>query len=239
MPNLMRIADQLVRDVNRLSFGPPVAYVYNPLAYARKPFRRYLQLYGQGRKEVLFVGMNPGPWGMAQTGIPFGDVVAVREFLGIDEPIDKPPREHPKRPVDGLQCHRREVSGKRFWGWVRDRWKAPERFFAKHFVFNYCPLAFLEETGRNRTPDKLPLAERQPLAAACDKALVAVIKQMKPGFVIGIGRFAEDRIRACVDGSGVEVGRILHPSPASPLANGNWAAVATRQLRALGIDVPR
>ena len=35
-------------------------------------------------KRVVFLGMNPGPFGMAQVGVPFGEVAAVRDWLRID-----------------------------------------------------------------------------------------------------------------------------------------------------------
>jgi single-strand selective monofunctional uracil DNA glycosylase len=56
--------------------------------------------------------------------------------------------------------------------------------------------------------------------------------------VIGIGAFAEGRIRVACSGLEVTVGRVLHPSPASPRANRGWADEATAELRALGVDVP-
>jgi single-strand selective monofunctional uracil DNA glycosylase len=186
---------------------------------------------------VLLVGMNPGPWGMAQTGVPFGEVEAVRDWLGIEAPVGRPPVEHPKRPVLGFATRRSEGSGRRLWGWVRERWGEPDAFFARFFVHNYCPLAFLEESGRNRTPDKLPAAESGPLYAACDRALRRTVERLEPRRVIGIGAFAEARARAALDGLGVEIGRILHPSPASPVANRGWAERAERELEALGVSL--
>ena len=145
--------------------------------------------YGGGRKEVLLLGMNPGPFGMAQTGVPFGDVTMVRDWLGIVAPVTKPPDEHPKRPVLGFECRRTEVSGTRLWGWARDRFITPERFFERFFVANYCPLAFMESSGANRTPDKLPRAEQQALFSACDEALRDVVRALRPRIVIGVGGF--------------------------------------------------
>ncbi|MFW6197806.1 MAG: single-stranded DNA-binding protein, partial [Myxococcota bacterium] len=168
--SLVRISRDLARDVDALRFGEPVEYVYNPLDYARRPHEQYLRAYGGGPKEVLLLGMNPGPFGMAQTGVPFGDVHMVRDWMGVDGRVDRPPKEHPKRPIAGFDCHRPEVSGTRLWGWARDRFGTPERFFARFFVANYCPLVFLEASGRNRTPDKLPVGEREALVRVCDRA---------------------------------------------------------------------
>jgi single-strand selective monofunctional uracil DNA glycosylase len=232
---LVAVARTLRDEVSSLAFSPPVTHCYNPLGYAWDPHRRYLETYARPGVPTVLVGMNPGPFGMAQTGVPFGDATLVRSWLGIDEPVGKPPSEHPKRPVAGFACPRREVSGQRLWGWARDRFGSPERFFAHFMVLNYCPLCFLEESGRNRTPDRLPVAERGPLFAACDRALSASVEALAPRRVVGIGRFAEDRARAALDGLGVEVGRILHPSPASPQANRGWAEQAEAAFEELGV----
>ena len=237
-PTLVDIARKLGDDVDRLRFAPPVTHVYNPLDYAWEAHAQYLGLYGQAPKDVLFLGMNPGPWGMAQTGVPFGEVGAVRDWLGIDAEIRRPEHENPKRQIMGLACTRSEVSGARLWGWAREVFGTPARFFSRFFVANYCPLAFLEEGGRNRTPDKLPAYERGPLLEICDSSLRHSVECLGPRIVVGVGAFAESRARAALDGMDVIVGRILHPSPASPAANRGWAEQATRELRELGIDLP-
>lgn len=236
--SLVPVSRRLSRDVGRLSFAAPVACVYAPLEYARAPAETYLERFARSGVRALLVGMNPGPFGMCQTGVPFGEVASVRDWLGIEGPVGRPAREHPKRPVAGFACRRSEGSGKRLWGWARGRFGAPERFFETFFVWNWCPLAFLEDSGRNRTPDKLPAAEREPLARACDRALAAAVAWLAPEVVVGVGRFAEERARAAL-GDGARIGRILHPSPASPAANRGWAAQAERDLAALGIDVAR
>lgn len=233
---LVRHARALSRRLAGCTFGPPVACVYRPLDYAWAPHRAYLERYGRGPRRVLFLGMNPGPWGMAQTGVPFGDPAMVRDWLRLDGTVGHPPREHPARPVLGLAGTRREVSGTRLWGWARDRWGTPERFFQKFFVANWCPLAFLESGGRNLTPDKLPAAERAALAAPCDRALRATVAVLQPRIVVGVGAFAAERARLALADTGVAVGTVLHPSPASPRANRGWAEQAERDLRALGIE---
>ncbi|MBN2357913.1 MAG: single-stranded DNA-binding protein [Deltaproteobacteria bacterium] len=236
------IADQLVaaaRDLSltmtELRFGPPVSFVYNPLDYAWAPHEQYLRRYGNSRKRVVFLGMNPGPFGMAQNGVPFGDGGMARGWLAIDAPIGRPGREHPKRPIAGFDLARGEVSGQRLWGAVADHFGAPARFFEKHFVANYCPLCFLEQSGRNRTPDRLASDERAALYAVCDRHLRRVVDALRPEWVIGIGRFAEQRARAALDGVEVEIAGVLHPSPASPAANRGWADTVRRQLAALGL----
>jgi single-strand selective monofunctional uracil DNA glycosylase len=235
MDALVTISRELSAQVDVLRF-PSVPYLYNPLVYARVPHEAYLERWGAKRpREVLMVGMNPGPFGMAQTGVPFGDVTMVREFLGIEGPVGKPEREHPRRPIAGFACHRSEVSGTRFWGWARDRFGTAERFFERIYVANWCPLVFMEASGRNRPPDKLPAAERAPLFRVCNDALAHVAETLRPSLVVGIGGFAEQRAREAL-GDGVRIGRILHPSPASPATNVDWPGQVDAQLRALGFE---
>jgi len=207
-----------------------VTHVYNPLHYAALLTEQYLERYGFAHEETLLLGMNPGPFGMAQTGVPFGDVSIVRDWLQIEGKVKKPRPEHPKRLVEGLDCSRSEVSGTRLWGWAKERFKTPDKFFKKYFVWNYCPLCFMEESGKNRTPDKLPKEERERLFAFCDQALVAVIEELRPKVVVGIGKFAEERaLSVCPATTEVRYG--LHPSPASPAANRNWQETFEQQLR--------
>ena len=181
------------------------------------------------------VGMNPGPFGMAQTGVPFGDVAMVRDFVGVTGHVGKPEHEHSARPIAGFACSRSEVSGTRFWGWARDRFGTPDRFFGRVFVANWCPLVFMAASGRNVTPDKLPADERAELFAVCDEALAQTVAALRPRLVVGIGRFAEKRARLAL-GSGIEIGCITHPSPASPAANRDWAGTIDAQLRELGFE---
>jgi len=236
---LIRISRRLSRDVDALSFDAPITQVYNPLDYARAPHEAYLKRYGAGPKQALFMGMNPGPFGMAQTGVPFGDVAMVRDWLGIGGPVSNPGNEHPKRPIRGFDCERSEVSGTRFWGWAKARFETPERFFERFFVWNYCPLSFMEKSGRNFTPDKLPVKRRVALFEVCDAALRSVVTALSPEYVIGVGKFAEDRAIAALGGIDLKIGRILHPSPASPKANRDWPGKVEEELAAIGVELPR
>jgi single-strand selective monofunctional uracil DNA glycosylase len=230
--------DDLVAALRPLRFSPPVTHVYDPLEYARAPWDRYVERWGKPPREVLLLGMNPGPFGMAQTGVPFGDVAMARDWLGIEAPVGKPAVENPKRPIQGFACTRSEVSGSRLWGFFRDTFGTPERFFARFFVANYCPLVFMEESGRNVTPDKLPAAERAPLFAACDEALRRIVDELQPRLVIGVGGFAEKRAREVLAGRDLRIACILHPSPANPAANRGWGEVVRRQLADLGVELP-
>lgn len=235
---LLAAADALVTRLAPLRFAAPVSHIYNPLTYARAMHAAYIRRFAHVGIDALLLGMNPGPFGMAQTGVPFGEIAAVRDWMLLREPIGKPSPEHPKRPVDGLACAKSEVSGRRLWGLFRERHPAADAFFARHYVANYCPLVFMSESGANLTPDKLPADERAPLEAACDAHLVAIVRALKPRWLVGVGGFAQKRAELALAAAGitdVRVGTILHPSPASPAANRDWAGQATRQLTALGI----
>jgi len=236
MSELVKVSRALSRVISRLDFREPVTHVYNPLQYAKRPHELYLSRFGGGPKEVVMIGMNPGPFGMGQTGVPFGDVGFVRDWLGIEGAVDRPRNEHPKRPVLGFSCERSEVSGSRLWGWARARFGTPERFFSRFFVLNYCPLLFMESTGRNRTPDKLAVDEQAALLPACDRALRNAVEILSPTTVVGVGSWATKRARAALGEQGPRIGTVLHPSPASPKANRGWAAQAESDLRGLGID---
>ena len=235
---LSDIARRLSAEAGALTFSPPVTHVYNPLEYAWEAHAAYLRRYGSRPREVVLLGMNPGPWGMAQTGVPFGEIESARDWLGIVAPVGRPEPEHPKRPVHGFECSRSEVSGRRLWGWARSISGTPDAFFDRFFVANYCPLAFMEASGKNRTPDRLPTAEKRPLFEACDRALRETVVALGARTVVGIGRFAEDRAREALAGAGPAIGRITHPSPANPAANAGWQQLVEGEFRALGIELP-
>ena len=242
VPAHATISDQLItaaRDLSarvaRLAFAEPVTHIYNPLDYAWPAHEAYLQRYGHTRKRVIFLGMNPGPFGMTQTGVPFGEVAMVRDWMHIQTPIGQPAHAHPKRPIQGIDCPRSEVSGRRLWGLFAERYPSADAFFTDHFVVNYCPLVFCEFGGKNRTPDKLPPEEQARLFAVCDDHLRRVVEILKPEWLIGVGGFALARGEAVAESTPVRLGRVLHPSPASPAANRGWAPVVTKQLIDLGI----
>ena len=228
--SLIKAARKLSEAVNSLSFGSPTSCIYNPLDYARGIHQQYLQLAEQGKKKVVLLGMNPGPFGMAQTGVPFGEIPAVRDWMGLRGEVDKPSPEHPKRPVEGLACTKSEVSGRRLWGLFSEKFPDAKVFFKDHFVANYCPLVFMEESGRNRTPDKLPASEKKPLEEVCDQHLREIVEILEPDWVIGVGGFAKKRAEEVFNNRDIKIGTILHPSPASPAANRGWAEAATKQL---------
>jgi single-strand selective monofunctional uracil DNA glycosylase len=231
--SLVTLMEHLGSASKRLRFGPPVAYAYHPLDYAWPIAHAYYERYGATPKDVVFLGMNPGPFGMAQTGIPFGEVSAVRDYLGLEGNVKAPRLVHPKRPIEGLACARSEVSGQRLWGAIAARHPSPESFFERAIVLNYCPILFLEESGKNLTPDKLAKEERTRMEALCDASLREVLAFLRPKHVVGIGVYAAKR--AALAGA-KDVVTMPHPSPASPAANRGWVDAARRSLEDAGLS---
>lgn len=226
---MLRATRRLAREAGNLSWHTP-SHVYNPLLYAWTAHREYLQRYGGARGRVLLLGMNPGPWGMTQTGVPFGDVLMVREWFHIESPLGKSlPEQHPKYPILGMVCHRNEGSGSRLWRWAQQRIGTPDDFFARFFVWNYCPLLFIAK-NRNLTPEHLSRAEADALATICDRALHSVVRALEPSAIVGIGRYAERRATELL-GVDADVRYLPHPSPANPNANKRWPELAEEALK--------
>lgn len=157
------IADQVLKaqlELNRVLTNinfkiPPIEYIYNPLEYAFNPNENYVRKYCSSTKKFLFVGMNPGPFGMCQTGVPFGDPKWVKEWLKIDGVISQPEIQCPKRLISGFDSLKKEVSGDRLWSYFSELSGEPEIFFKHSFVCNYCPLAFMNTNGANVTPSDI------------------------------------------------------------------------------------
>ncbi len=210
-----------LRDaIETVDVGDKVAVTYNPLRYAWAPHEAFLRRFGATRKKALLVGMNPGPWGMAQNGIPFGTASVVKGWLGLDgHPVGQPDEVHPKRPVHGWACTRDEKSGERVWGFLRAMYGTPERALSELMIANHCPLLLYAESGANITPDKLRKAEREALFEVCDEGVRRIARALEPEVLIGVGAYAEERCAAIAEGTDWAVDRIPHPSPASPLAN--------------------
>lgn len=225
---LSTLVRQLAKDLDALDFHTP-SHVYNPMLYAWSGYQQFLQRYGEKKGRILLLGMNPGPWGMAQTGIPFGNITAVRDWFGIATQLTPPlPEQHPKYPILGMACHRDEGSGKRLWAWAADRFGSADAFFEHFFVWNYCPLLFLAQ-DRNMIPSSLSASERQPLEKLCSNALAQAVDILQPAAIMALGRYAEKQAQSVL-GDSVAVHYLLHPSPANPKANKHWVEIADQTL---------
>ncbi len=230
--------------LNALSFeSDQVGYIYNYLNYAEKPFKLYLEKYlPQAPCDALFLGMNPGPWGTAQTGVPFGDVPSVRDWMHIEADVGEPAHLSPKRPVEGFELERREVSGTRLWGWIEERWGTADHFFAHNFIWSHCPLMFIHTNGsRNITPNRLIKNDRDVLYPICDAMLGALITHLQPTWCIAIGGYAEQAFKRSIKTTTLKPRcvKILHPSPASPAANNGWSTKVEEQLQQAGFELPQ
>ncbi|XP_063952306.1 single-strand selective monofunctional uracil DNA glycosylase-like [Lytechinus pictus] len=232
------LMEEMVEELDKLKFGDPVSYIYNPVVYAKETHDCFIRKYGNSTKSVLFLGMNPGPFGMAQNGVPFGETNYVKDWMKITGNVGKPPKEHPKRIIVGLDCNRSEVSGQRFWKLWQDLCGSPENFFKECFVYNHCPLVFMTSTSKNVTPPSMKVEMRNPLIEVCDDFLCRLIKLLEVKVVVGIGKFAEDRTKKALDKGGVEGVRVvsmMHPSPINPAANKGWQAIAEKTLKDLDL----
>ena len=211
-----KFADSLVKEGS-------VDAVYNPLAYAWEPHRAYLELASGGGAKTLLLGMNPGPHGMGQMGIPFAATSVVRDLLKITNlEVGQPRTLHPKRPVSGLDWPKEEVSGTRLWGLLENEYGSAESIFKSVFLLNHCPLMlFSGERATNITPDKITGPTTKALLERCDEHLREVVDIMQIERVIGVGRYSEKRALNALSGIDISVTTCWHPSPASPLANRN------------------
>jgi single-strand selective monofunctional uracil DNA glycosylase len=236
---VIEAAKKLSREVSKLNFVEEITHIYNPIEYAWPAHKIYLERFAADSKKIIFLGMNPGPWGMAQTGVPFGEINAVKDWLEIETVVSKPESEHQKRPVEGFNCGRSEVSGKRLWALMKDRFGTPEAFFKENYVANYCPVSFMTETGKNFTPDKLPKEQQNALFEVCDTHLREVVEILEAEWMLGVGKFAEKRINTAlkeqIESGKIKSGTIIHPSPASPAANRGWAEAVTRKMAEYGL----
>ncbi|XP_072173783.1 single-strand selective monofunctional uracil DNA glycosylase-like [Diadema setosum] len=236
--DFISLMEEMIRELDALKFGDPVSYIYNPLVYAKETHDCYIRKYGNSKKSVLFLGMNPGPFGMAQNGVPFGETTFVKDWMEITGKVGKPPKEHPKRIIEGLECTRSEVSGSRFWSLWKDLCKTPDAFFRECFVYNHCPLVFMTETSKNITPPSLKADVRKPLIDICDDYLCKLIKLYGVKVVVGIGKFAEDQTKKALKKAGMEgvtVVTIMHPSPINPATNKGWDGIIKKSLKELDL----
>lgn len=227
-----QLSKELTSEVTRLRRSGII--VYEPTKYAWESYANYLSRYASGTGKTILLGMNPGPWGMAQTGVPFGAVSRVK-WLKVSGKVAVPKDTHPAYPVHGFKCEREEVSGDRLWGMLAERFRTPTKLSKKITVLNYCPLLFLEKNGkraRNLALNKVSNAQK--ILKICDAYLAEVLELLQPKQVIGIGGFAAQRLEAVAPAT-IPVGQILHPSPASPLANRGFAKLANQQLDQLGV----
>ena len=66
---VLQIETEQCRLLSNVRFNDKVSYIYNPLEYAHETHSYYVKKYCNSYKTILFLGMNPGPFGMAQNGV--------------------------------------------------------------------------------------------------------------------------------------------------------------------------
>ncbi|XP_022920876.2 single-strand selective monofunctional uracil DNA glycosylase-like [Onthophagus taurus] len=230
----LKYEDQLSKELNNLTFSSPAHYIYNPLEYAWKPHSTFVKTYCKGTKDVLFLRINPGPWGMCQTGIPFGEVNISKEWLKMNGEVEKPKNECPKKQIKGFECHRSEQSGKRFYGFFKNLCRTPEVFFKNAFVYNFCPLSFMEkeEEGKrcaNITPDKLKGQIKKDLENICGKTLVNILKLLDVKIIVAVGRYTEKQAVKIIQESQLDI-EVIYMRHPSRMAGRNWSKTAQNVL---------
>ena len=94
----------------------------------------------------------------------------------------------------------------------------------------------MNSSGKNIIPSALPKESRKILFDTCDISLKKLVDLLDVEAVVGIGKFACDRARmALKDKPDVKMHLIMHPSPASPAANKDWAGIVKKQLKESGV----
>ncbi|XP_072929993.1 single-strand selective monofunctional uracil DNA glycosylase [Epargyreus clarus] len=232
--DFLNLTDELNLSLEQFELPAAVKCVYNPTIYARNTFEMYVRKYCKTKKRIMYFGMNPGPFGMSQTGVPFGEISSVRDWLGIEGPVGKPPIEVKTRPVNGFNCTRTEVSGKRFWGLFKDICKTPENFFETSFVYNYLNQQWMKSNGCNVTPSDLRVAEVEALYNICDPVFVKVLQLYEVEKIVAIGNFCATRARKALDkypiNKSIEIIYLPHPSPRT-VNNNEWDKKAIEHLK--------
>lgn len=223
-----------------LTFNEKVETYYNPLTYALPVHEAYLNKFGNEPKQAFFLGMNPGPWGMAQTGIPFTDPYIARDWMDLPQKsVGTPKNEREDRPVKGWESERKEASGQRLHGYFRRLYGSLESFFEIGIVQNYCPLVMYANDGTNLTPEDLLKDDREKIFKACGPYIEQLLHFYEPEVLVGIGRFGQRRLANVADLSQEEVFYLPHPSPASPIATRNggdyWRNLVKETLEEAGL----
>ncbi|CAK1583332.1 unnamed protein product [Parnassius mnemosyne] len=233
--NFFSLIDELNNKLEKFELPSAVKCVYNPTIYARYTFEMYVRKYCNSIKPIMYFGMNPGPFGMSQTGVPFGEVSSVRDWLGIEGPVGKPPKEVESRPVRGFACTRTEISGKRFWGLLKEICGTPEKFFETSFVYNYLNQQWMKSNGCNLTPGDFKVSEMKALYEICDQTFIRVLELYKVQTIVAVGKFCETRAHKAIEehlpskSRTIKVLYLPHPSPRT-VNNNDWDQKAKEYL---------
>ncbi|XP_054745917.1 single-strand selective monofunctional uracil DNA glycosylase [Anastrepha obliqua] len=212
-----------------------ITHVYNPVEYASGLHCAYLQKFLDGPKRVMFVGMNPGPNGMGQTGVPFGNILTVRNEMSLSGSVQQPPSVHVKRPVRGFECSIEEPSGVRIWSLFKKLAGGSLNTFGRQcFVHNFCPLIFYDNAGRNITPSELKGDYKEKIGKECLDVLDLELDLVKPEILVAVGLYMYGMVSRSRHAKDLKIYKLPHPSPRS-LNNQNWPEKAEQLLLELDL----
>jgi len=178
--------------LNTYTYGVEVK---NPYAYAFEPYSNFVRKYLNGKKDVLFLGMNPSPSDMGRNGIPFGDIDFVVEWLGVTGRVSlpnlNPMCSFSMNDLSESRSENAECDGKALWSLIQELTITPESFFANCFVHNFCPLLFTKD-GKNVTPEDLEDPDdKSNLEQICGRYLQKTLKLLDPRIIIAVGTYAK------------------------------------------------
>jgi len=136
--------------------------VWNPGLYGEPWHSRFRRCYPPAARPLVLFGLNPGPYGMAQTGIPFTDIrrlvsalpALVAELRNAGKRLEVPGLAPVSLPPYLSRTF--EASSVRVYRFLERSWGDAERGWREVVAANPCPLLFIDtETGKNRTPADL------------------------------------------------------------------------------------
>jgi len=197
----------------------PDIVVINPLEYLWLQYGYYTSCYHNQYPRAMIIGMNPGPKGMSQTGIPFGSPNIIPSILPnkslFNEIRDNEgsPVSSPHRRITGPSNTTVEVSGNRLWSALIKRYGDFKSITSEIFVDNICPLLFLcgKNGSKNLTPDKLtPSPAKIILIRLCTERLQKIYQCLgEPSNIVALGRWSHKFLEKMFPK--VRVTYILHP----------------------------
>ena len=205
--------------------------VWNPQLYGLPLYRRFATEHlPTSRGAIVALGLNPGKYGMSQTGIPFTDVTrAARVGIAIEPPGLAPAS---LRPF--LKSYRVERSSASVYNLLDALWGGPAEGWRRLWAVAPCGLLFLEPDGTNVTPADARLARRDDVRELRLRVIRESVEAARPRGVLLLG---QDVARVAADALGdVETLVVDHPVARGPGRRGPawWAGVVAQAVRARG-----
>jgi single-strand selective monofunctional uracil DNA glycosylase len=226
--------------------------VLNPGRYGERWHARFRRAYPMSPRPLLVFGLNPGPYGMAQTGVPFTDLKRLesalpglwKDLVASGEPVTRPGLAPPSLARHLTRTF--ESSSVRVYRFLERAYGRPELALREVVFVNPCPLLFIDpETGANRTPADLPRALRARKAAELVHAfeelrratVLEAVAELEPRGAILLGRDVAaavgEALRAALGARSVVEWE--HPARAVPET---WSRGLADELRKRGLLRP-